>query len=133
MIPILLKAILLTFGDETNCRKAIAERGWNPLNMALLKLPEILGTAVVEDLLDGQLQEAVGGQLQEDTDADTDATRDAEVDENTQDDVAEDEDATDVDEEQVEAEPQEPLDEAAPQTNSGIHRVTNELGRQQWL
>jgi hypothetical protein len=42
VIPLVNKAWAYSFGDETKGRKALADRGWNPLNRALLTCDNIL-------------------------------------------------------------------------------------------
>ena len=44
IIPMLNKAWASSFGDPSMTMKALSDRGWNPLNRAVMKIPEILAT-----------------------------------------------------------------------------------------
>ena len=42
VVPLVNRAFFPSYGNVPNAKKAIAERGWNPLNCALLKHPDVL-------------------------------------------------------------------------------------------
>lgn len=46
IIPIVNKAWSVSFGNKSNGSKALAERGWNPCNRALLKHKDVLDTKI---------------------------------------------------------------------------------------
>ena len=49
VIPLLNKAWADSFGGASKTKKALADRGWNPLNMALLKNPDVTATIDATD------------------------------------------------------------------------------------
>jgi len=49
VIPLVNKAWDCSFGDPSKVRKALADRGWNPLNRALLANPDVMATMDAKD------------------------------------------------------------------------------------
>lgn len=57
IVPIVLKSWPKSFGNQTNNKKAIAERGWNPLSYTLLDSDEVKkGDGLADDTLSSIMQ-----------------------------------------------------------------------------
>lgn len=65
VIPIVNKGFERSFANKVNVQKAIAERGWGPLNYALLLHPDILATKDVKQPAEEQQEEAPAAEGQQ--------------------------------------------------------------------